>query len=93
MAGMIGIYGLLISVYLVTAKRIELFNLNLIIIIFNIFLFTVKAIGYTDFESFMGFAAGLSVGLAGLAAGMCIGIAGKHIFVLVFPLLILFFLN
>jgi V-type H+-transporting ATPase proteolipid subunit len=83
MAGVIGIYGLIIAVILATngTPRSSLsmspqfrHQIRLINRIFSSPAVTPTA--YTSFRGFAHLASGLSVGLSGLAAGMAIGIVG-----------------
>merc|ERR1712078_929350 len=68
MAGIIGIYGLIVSVIIgsIIQNKVPTWNAD-------------KNIGYNTYTAYGGFAhlgAGLVVGISGLAAGMAIGIVG-----------------
>ncbi len=81
MAGVIGIYGLIIAVILATnGTSIRPFPANHSIAWAhfppNFYSTTVTPTAYTAFRGFAHLASGLSVGLSGLAAGMAIGIVG-----------------
>ena len=68
MAGIIGIYGLIVSVIVGSAISTKMPKWD-----------TDKSMGYNQYTAFGGFAhlgAGLVVGISGLAAGMAIGIVG-----------------
>ena len=69
MAGMIGIYGLLIGIILVTTRGMSKSCRS------NWPPLVVPQ-GYSLFEGIGGFAGGLACGLSGLAAGIAIGIVG-----------------
>jgi len=62
MAGMVGIYGLIIAVFVGTSvKEVTPEGDQKL---------------YSEFKGFAHLASGIAVGLAGLAAGMCIGVVG-----------------
>lgn len=88
MAGMVGLYGLIIGI-LLTANSTSPFHelalsfLSLRLRFYRPFslsslllLIPVHPKNFSDFKGFAFLASGLSVGLASLAAGMCIGIVG-----------------
>jgi len=70
MAGVLGIYGLIVSVIIGGTSKITIY-----------FFFFLKSkvnvkTGYSSYKGFSHLAAGLSAGLSALAAGMSIGIVG-----------------
>lgn len=84
MAGVLGIYGLIIAVIISTGSEYvsafipescRVVNLKTMVLTV-LHSFTVTNEGYTLFQGYAHLAAGLSCGLAGLAAGMAIGIVG-----------------
>lgn len=81
MAGVIGIYGLIIAVILATNgtsyPSISGQSFDCMAhFSSNFYSTTVTPTAYTAFRGFAHLASGLSVGLSGLAAGMAIGIVG-----------------
>ena len=75
MAGMIGIYGLIIGLLITLSSTylLPLFFYNFKLIFITIL---VTKDNYSPFKGFAHLGSGLSVGLAGLGAGMCIGVVG-----------------
>lgn len=72
MAGMIGIYGLIIGILIgIRSMLCVWFLLKL-----NWLPYAVKKETYSPFNGFAHLGSGLAVGFSGLGAGMCIGVVG-----------------